>query len=90
MNSKNFKNRKKKVRKITVIVFSSLLILIVIVAIPKECYAYPSLSLNRLKSIVRNVIKIDCKFKKKETSNIKELLKEQQNKNIFQKRVRIC
>ena len=68
--------------------YSLLIIVIIITVFPKKSYAYPYLPFNRLKSILRNVVKRDHKFQRTGASNIKELIEEQESKNIFQKKIR--
>lgn len=88
MSFKKRRSKKKTLKRIIIIIcFSMLIIAIVILILPKKSYASPSFSLNRLKSILKNVIKKDSKPRITEASNTKELIDEQ-NKNFFRKKSR--
>lgn len=83
MGFKKQNHKKKKLKRIIIVIcFSLLIIAIVIIILPKKCHASGGFSLDRLKSILNNLIKGESKPPRTKASNTKKLIDEQ---NFFQK-----
>ena len=88
-SSKSLKYKKKIIKRIIIVICSSLLIIsIVIIIFPRKSYAYPSLSLDRLKSIIKNLTKektptITNSKKLKELKALEDAREAEKCKNFF-------